>query len=444
MKYINKYADLAAYTADTNRPSEDKTISKVAGALRYEGKNVIVDKKYCDVGDIRVFDKNDGAIKVVKLDTLNLATLPSNYVIGGVVDYRTEDWAHVVALNPAPSAPWAAPYKVKVTGFDFTTGGSFTITVNTTTTGAINYTTSDTLATVATAMMAALQAAGFTAATGWSCTAYQDYNCVVVQQNWYTPNVTVFTVTDADLKVNRTILTENYQTALSGVVTPYGYIRRSDGVDSYLAGCNLEKFILYYSVNGDDLTGQAVGAASIIRESRFNDIDNPLLVTAYGTYRNYMQAKMLQYPFSKGAIVDDSGKANTAALSAIMYTDHDGVAKPAYPAAYNAKNYGIVTEGYTTGFEAGNWYLESVRLTNILMKDVTYGLTGITGLNADPVNRSIYAAGGSMISLAGYPWTSTEYSSNTAWFCNGSNGTMTNRSKDSVYYVRPVSAFQLR
>lgn len=444
MKYINKYADLAAYTADSNRPAEDKTVSKVAGALRYEGKNVIVDKKYCDVGDTRVFDKNDGAIKVVKLDTLNLATLPSNYVIGGVVDYRTEDWAHVVAIHPATNAPWGAPYRVKVVGFDFTTGGSFTITVNATAIGVISYTTSDTLATVATSMMAALQAAGFTAATGWSCTAYTAYNCIVIQQNWHTPNVTVFTVTDADLKVNRTILTGNYQTALSGVVAPYGYIRRSDGVDTSFAGCNLEKFILYYSVNGSDLTGQAVGVPSIIRESRFNGIDNPLLVTAYGTYRNYMQAKMLQYPFSKGAIIDDNGKANTAALSAIMYTDHDGVAKPAYPAAYNAKNYGIATEGYTTGFEAGNWYLESVRLTNILMKDITYGLTGITGLNADPVNRSIYAAGGSMISLAGYPWTSTEYSSSIAWFYNGNGGSMFGNGKNVVGNVRPVSAFQLR
>lgn len=443
MKYINKYVDLAAYNADTNRPSEDKTISKVAGVLCYEGKNVIVDKKYCDVGDTRVFDKNDGAIKVVKLDTLNLATLPSNYVLGGVVDYRTEDWAHVVAIT-ASSAPWAAPYKVKVTGFDFATGGSFTITVNTTTTGAISYTTSDTLATVATAMMAALEAKGFTAATGWSCTAYPAYNCIVVQQDWYTPNVTTFTITDADSKVSKTILTGNYQTALSGILTPYGSIRRNDGVDEYFAGGNLEKFILYYSINGSDLTGQTVGANSIIKESRFNSDDNPLLVAYYGTYRNYMAAKMPRYPFNKGAIIDDNGKINTAALAAVLYPDYDGAQKPGYPAAYNAKNYGITTDGFITGFEAGNWYLESVRLTYILMKDITYGLSGITGLNADPVNRSIYAAGGSMISVSAYPWTSTECSSYIAWFYGGTYGNMRNDTKYSANYVRPVSAFPLR
>ena len=101
MKYINKYADLAAYTADTNRPTEAKTVSKVAQSLRYEGKNIVVDKKYCAVGDLVVFDKSDSTIKVVKLDTLNTATLGSNYVIGGVVFYRTESTANVVALNNA-------------------------------------------------------------------------------------------------------------------------------------------------------------------------------------------------------------------------------------------------------------------------------------------------------------------------------------------------------
>lgn len=444
MKYINKYVDLAAYTADTNRPTEAKTISKVAQSLRYEGKNIVVDKKYCAVGDTVVFDKTANAIKVVKLDTLNRATLPANLVIMGVVFHRTENMAHVVAHNAAASAPWGAPYRVKVTGFDLATGGSFTITVNSTTIGIVTYTTADTLTTIATSMMAALQAAGFTAATGWSCIAYSAQNCVVVQQSWYTPNVTIFTIADGDSKVSKTILTGNYQTALSGITTPYGSIRRNDGVDSYFAGCNLEKFVLYYSASGSDVTGQSVGASSIIRESRFNSVDNPLLVTAYTTYRNYMQAKMLQYPFFKGAIRDDTGKVSTAALAAVMYTDHDGVLKPAYPAAYNAYTYGIATAGYTTGFEAGNWYMESVRLTNILMKDITYGLAGITGANADPVNRSINAAGGAMISVAGYPWTSTEFSSYGAWFYLGSIGLMYNGTKGNAYNVRPVTAFQLR
>ena len=444
MKYINKYADLAAYTADTNRPTEAKTVSKVAQSLRYEGKNIVVDKKYCAVGDLVVFDKNDSTIKVVKLDTLNTATLGSNYVIGGVVFYRTESTANVVALNNATSAPWGAPYKVKVTGFDLATGGSFTITVNSTATGAIMYTTSDTLATIATSIMAALETAGFTAATGWSCTAYVAQNCIVVQQSWYTPNVATFLINDADNKVTRTILTGNYQTALSGLVPALGSIRRVDGVDSGFAGNNFAKFKLRYSASGDDSINQAVGASTIIKESRFNAVDNPLLVAYYVTYDNYLMAKMARYLFSKGAITRDAGIVDTKALAAIMYPDYDDSLKPGYPAAYNAFTYGVPSEGYITGFEAGNWYLESVRRMFLLMKDLTYGLSGITTSNADPINRSLYAAGGTTISVADYPWTSTESSGNLAWIYRGGIGLMDYINKYITLNVRPVTAFQLR
>ncbi len=447
MKYINTYQDTAAYNADTARaalPLSSVSNIQDGSGVKFTGKNVIMDKLSASVGDTVVFDKTANAIKVVKLDTLNRATLPANLVIMGVVFHRTENMAHVVAHNAAASAPWGAPYRVKVTGFDFATGGAFTVTVNTTTTAVITYTTSDTLTTIATSMMAALQAAGFTAAIGWSCTAYTAQNCIVVQQNWYTPNVTIFTITDLDSKVSKTILTGNYQTALSGIITPYGYIRMKCGINTSRAGCNYAKFILYYSASGQDLTGQTVASDSIIKESRFNANDNPLLVAYYGTYTAYMQDKMLLYPAHAGSIKDDTGKVSTAALAAVMYTDHDGIQKPAYPAAYNAFSYGIATAGYTTGFEAGNWYMESVRLTNILMKDISYGLAGITGANADPVNRSIFAAGGTLLSVTHYPWTSTEFSSYIAWFYYGYNGNLGNGIKHYANYVRPVTAFQLR
>ena len=243
MENINTYTDKAAYIADTNRATTN-TVSFVkdgTGNL-YNGTNVVVDKQYADVGDSWVYDKNDGKYKVVKLDTLNLATLPSNYVIGGTVYFSESGLAQVLANVELGNFQWGAPYKVKLSGFDLTTGGNFTITVNTTTTASIAYTTSDTLATLATKIMAALETAGFTAATGWSATAYSGY--IVVQQNWYTPNVTIFTVNDADNKIVREILTGNYQTALSGLLTPISFIRQKNGVDTYFAMTNLERAII--------------------------------------------------------------------------------------------------------------------------------------------------------------------------------------------------------
>lgn len=443
MKFINKYADLAAYTADTNRPTTAEVVSKIANDLRYEGKNIILPLSSAEKGDTIVYDKNDLTRKVVKLGSLNTATLGSNFVIGGTTAWRDEKFVYQVANGNAGNTAtyqWGGPYRVKVSGFDFATGGSFTITVNSTTTGVVTYTTSDTLSSVATAMMAALQTAGFTAATGWSVTAYAD--CIVVQQDWFTPNVATFTITDAASKVVRVVLTGNYQTALTGVLTPYGFIRRVDGIETYFAGVNLERFYAYYSVNGSADTNQAVGAATIVKESVFNSTDNPLLVSFYGTYRNYLSAKMARYPFSKGAIIDRNGKLNTDLLVAGTWTDYDGSVKPAHPAAYAAKTYGITTAGHTTGFEAGNWWMPSEAEKLMLMKDITMGLAGITAANADAINRGINAAGGTMVSVTTNYWTSTEYSSHTAWRYY-SYGLLLNRYKLTSLFVRPLSALPI-
>lgn len=446
MKYINNYADLAAYTADSNRPTTASTVSNIndGTGVIFSGKNVLMPKIAANYGDIVVYDTMDNLIKIIKCDTYYAATKPANLNIIGIVYHVTNNTAHVVAKDQYTGQLWGAPYRVKLTGFDFATGGSFTVIVNATTTGVITYANTDTLATTAVLIMTALQAAGFTAATGWSVTADVVNNCVVVQQNWYTPNVTIFTVTDGDSKIIRLILTGNYQTALTGLLTPYGFIRMKCGINTSRAGCNYAKFYLYYSVSGQDLTAQAVTSDSIIKESRFNATDNPLLTAYYATYAAYIQDKMLIYPNYSGAIKDNNGQNNTRLLSGVSYTDQDGILKAAYPAARTAKSYGITVVDHITGFEVGGWWLPDVRILNLLMIRITYGLTGITGVNADAVNRSINAIGGTLLSVSHYPWSSTESASNNAWVYYGANGYMGASGKTTSSYVRPVTAFQLR
>lgn len=439
MKYINTYNDEAAYLADTNRPLDAATVSKVAEILKYEGQNIVMAKEFAMAGDTFVFDKTDLQHKIVKLGTLNVATLGSNYVIGGTVERRESRMIYLDGNVNLGNYQWGAPYKVKVSGFDLVTGGSFSITINSTTTTTINYTTSDTLSTIATTILSALNAAGLT--TGWSVTAYDNY--VVVQLNYYTPNVTVFEVTDGENKVVREILTGNYQTATTPLISTNTFVRRRDGVQTSYAGSNLDKFIGYYSVNGRDVTGQEVGASSIIKESRFNETDNPLLVAYYGTYRNYMSDKCVRSPYTKGAITDNQGKLNTYTLAAETYIDHDGTTQPAHPAAYIASQHGITTEGYVTGFEQGNWYLDDFNGLHTLMERITYGLPGINTSNMDDVNKGIYAAGGSLISVSHYLWTSTQYSGYYAWSYYGTDGGMDAYYKYYSFSVRASLAFQL-
>ena len=212
---------------------------------------------------------------------------------------------------------------------------------------------------------------------------------------------------------------------------------RIDGSVTSWAGCNYEKFLSYYSVNGSDTTNGGLLDASVIKESRFNATDNPILFNYYGTYRNYIAAKMIRYPYSKGIITDYDGKGNTDKLASVMFTDHDNTVKAAYPAAYTAKNFGIAD---AQGFTPGSWWLPSAVELYLIMKDVTYGLSGFA---LDKLNKGIEAASGTKINVGNYIWTSSEYAGKDAFYYNGGAGTISALSKYYVFNVRPLSAFQI-
>lgn len=443
MKYINNYANKAAYAADSNRPTTKSAVSNVSDGtgVIYDGKNVLVEKASAGIGDICVYDTAVSDVRFIKLDTYNAATLPASITVIGVVYYRTENRVNIVSKNNQASARWAEGYKVKLSGFDFVNGGSFTITVNSTTTAAIVYTNADTLTTIASAIATALANVGFGSDKGWAATADNVNNCIAIMRHYSSPAINTFSATDVAAKVVAAIITpKDYQCTTTGLLTVYGNIIRKDLGSSWYAGANFEKFYNYYYTNGSTTTNQALQAADpIIKFAVFNATDNPILFNYYGAgesgYLAYIKDKMLKYPCAKGCIIDDDGKSNTAKLSAVTYTDIDGSTKPAYPASSNAKNFGIILNGYITGFEAGNWWLPSMREMYLLIKNAQLN-------NLDAVNKSLTAIGGDKVLASGYyPWASTEGSGMGAWFYYGNNGSVYNSNKYLINNVRAVSAF---
>lgn len=441
-KYINNYANKAAYTADSKRTTTKSAVSNIADGtgVVFEGKNVLVDKPAAGIGDIAVYNTAVSAVQFIKFGTYSSATLPASITILGVVYYRTENRVNIVSKNNQTYARWAEGYKVKLSGFDFVNGGSFAITVNSTTTSAITYTNADTLTTIATAIAAALTKSGFTSATGWAATADNANNCVTVIRHYYAPVVNTFTIADAASKVVATIITQkDYQCALTGLLTAYSNITKVDGSVSSWAGANYPKFYSYYYANGGTNINEALKSGNVVKYAVFNATDNPILISYYGEgesgYAAYIKDKMLRYPYYKGSIIDDDGQKNTNLLAPVMYTDVDGISKPAYPAAYNAKQYGLAVNGYTTGFETGSWWLPSVREMYLLIKDALLD-------NSDIVNKTLTAIGGDKVLASGYyPWTSTEFSSYYAWNYDGISGYMGTISKFNARYVRAVTAF---
>ena len=434
MKHINKYTDQSAYIADTNRPKSEPTVSKIAEKMQYDkGDNLILEDGYCAIGDTVVYDKTDKRIKVVKLGSLKPATLDARYVIGGTVYNRTNAEMQVVANEDMGNAQWGHPWRAKLAGFK-PAGGSFAITFNAKTTPAIAYTSGESLTAIATKIMAQLEALGETSARGISVTAHSGY--IVVQQNFYTPVISTFTATE----ITAEVLTGNYQTELSGLVDSFVSITMENGIGTSFAGCNLERFIAYYSVSGTEDVNVTIPTTTRVKESRFNITDNPILVNHFGTYREYMKDMMIKYPYSKDAISDRNGKESTRILGSVLFTDHDGAKVGAYPSCFNALNYGIVTSGEVTGFEKGKWWLPSASEMNTLVKDVT---GGIAGLEMDLINKGIADAGGFRISATDYMWTSTERSSYFSWTFSGLKGYMLYNGKTISARVRPVSAFPL-
>ena len=418
MKYINKYQNKGEYDSD-NRPNESTVNLIKDDKIMFDGVNVVLDKKHSSIGDTVVYDTEEETIKVIKSVKL---PLPSKFVIVGTVYGRDERTVKVVANQYAATAKWGAPWIVKLSNFQ----GDFTIKVNNSETGVIEFTS---LPDLAVRIAAAITALGF---TRWTATAYDGY--IVVQQDYYTPNVTSFTVSDPAVSVE--VLTGNYQTTTSGLLNYSTRLFRIDKTVSSWAGCNYYKFLEYYTVSGSDTTGNSLTSTVVIKMSRFNIQDNPLLVERFETYENYIANKMILFPYSKGIITDSDGKRNTGLLSAVRFTDHGGGEKPAFPAAYNASQYTVGVPG----FSEGDWWLPSAPEMYILLKDLT---TGMSGMVDDILNAGIRAAGGAVISVATHRWTSSEYSGYNGWYYNGTRGNIRTDSKFNVYSVRPVSAFQI-
>lgn len=431
MGYLNTYEDIAAYNADNTRPSDESTISLIESEDRIisnYGKNLVLPKHCAQIGDTMIWDTVDEEIKVVKLSTLNISDLQTRYIVCGTVAFRNSQKVWVYGHGQQANQ-WAANHQIKLS--NFTKGSSFTITINNLTTESISYESSNTLAQLATKIQSAIT---LIYTTGWSATAYSDY--ILVQLNYYTPVVSTFITSDTQINIE--IPTDNYQTKLTGFLQSYTNITRNDLYSTSYGGCNTKRFFEYYEVSGSDETGLNFNTDKIVRKSRFNTTDNPILVQLYGTYENYISQKMVKYPYSKNVILLNAGFEDTKKLANVFYTNHLNVKSPAYPAAYYAFNYSVPN----TPFIAGTWYMESVQECIFLKKDITYGTTGINSTNCDKLNLGLIAAKAPTIPANTNYWCSSERYSYYSWYYY-SYGHLHTHYKYNSMLVRPLMVFHL-
>ena len=431
MSQVNKYADKAGYTADKNRKDTQSAVSYVEddGEVIYDGVNVVVDRDAADAGDLAVFDKTDGTLKFVKGATLLYDRLPPELVPMAVVYGRRGERVRIVALRHLDFYKWAVAYEVKLSGFDLSAGGNFTLTVDNTS-SEFTYPRGATLASIAAQINADTTIAGYS----WKATASDEIAAIVMECNTSAENYKKISATGCTLTKHAEDVDYQTTTAIIPQKTTVN-VRRRNGVDSQLAGCDNDAFLEYYRENGSTSTNVPLGSSTIIRESVFTEADNPALFAAYPTYRDYLFGEHLaEYPSAYEAFLQD-GKDNTAILAGKTKTDFYGKTVPCYPAAAAAAAYGMQVAGMTTGLEAGAWWLPSAEELWLMAKGLIFAQP------YDPVNRTL-SVSGKVIAKTDYMASSTEYSSlyyfqvnqhgNTRWM-------LQQQGKSISSIVRPVS-----
>lgn len=443
MSQVNKYANKAGYTADKNRKDTQSAVSYIEddGALIYDGVNVVVDKPAAGVGDLAVFDKTTGTIRFVKGATLVAEQLPPQLVPVAVVYARQGERVLIVSLENATvgSQRWAYSYEVALSGFDLAAGGTAVLSFGQGIYAMelpITYAAGASLADIA----AQINANATVKSTyGWTASVDEATARIIVSSNTWHPDFAIIKVVSG-CQITRPPEDVNYQTTLTGVLIEGATdpVRRKNGVDASLAGCNPEEFLRYYSANGSEKPGQQPGSGEIIRESAFTEEANPALVAAYPTYRDYLFGEhLLQYPAAYGALLRD-GKTNTRLIGRLTFEDIYGKTQYRYPAAAAALDYGITVEGATTGLEAGAWWLPSVDEIYLLMHDRVLTAADV---EKDPVNRTLSRLGKATCYGSNTAFrTSCEHNYALAFVYNGYTGNLNGNYKYNTYFVRTVSA----
>lgn len=443
MSQINKYADKAAYEADAARL---KTLSSESyiendGMLLYDGVNIVIRKSASGTGDLVVFDKTDSTLKFIKGDTLVTEKIPPQLIPVAVVYARQGGRVLIVSLENATvgSQRWAYSYEVALSGFDLAAGGTAVLSFGQGIYAMelpITYAAGASLADIA----AQINANATVKSTyGWTASVDEATARIIVSSNTWHPDFAIIKVVSG-CQITRPPEDVNYQTTLTGVLIEGATdpVRRKNGVDASLAGCNPEEFLRYYSANGSEKTGQQPGSGEIIRESAFTEEANPALVAAYPTSRDYLFGEHLpQYPAAYGALLRD-GKTDTHLIGRLTFEDIYGKTQYRYPAAAAALDYGITVEGATTGLEAGAWWLPSVDEIYLLMHDRVLTAADV---EKDPVNRTLSRLGKATCYGSNTTFrTSCEHNYALAFVYNGYTGNLNGNYKYNTYFVRTVSA----
>lgn len=406
------------------------------------------------IGDHLVFDKNTSKRMVIRDVDFDRQSLPANLVDGKAVFYANiGDRPFFVGIENLGDKMFSQYSRCKITGFDLENGGTAKITANSFSCE-FSYDAGATYAEIATAMTAAK------AGDYRSYVTFQALEDGIGVKTWPTS----LAVASGGLSIEWLKAIKADGTEVTGKVswdtlanycdlTEIGYnamdMRGMDGT-----GRLHKKQYIEYIRTLASATTFGDEATAFMNQTTFNSCsdgtvggdDGIALYNKYGgDYYAYADVcasmRLINYdvPY-KTAETLRTGEKATKELAGVKMYDFDGSIINAFPAAATAEAYGITTDGFVTGFEAGNWHQLGVGELSRIMRVAP---SRTTTLDADDVlNKAIVAGGG--IPIVGNVSHALVGASSVYYqlIFNGSDGNLSSYSRVRTYRVRVSLALE--
>ena len=449
---IKYYDTEAAYAADAKSPFESQ-VSLVGedNEIKYDGRNVVVGAKSAKTGSIVVLDGNS-AMHFIAVDTFSSSSFMSNFTIVGVVavgvDHPDFRGKIVIVHKSNASKAWSAIYSFKLTGYTLDgTDRSGKLKVysaaSTYNTYTINY-NADSVADFLTTLNAYFQSTAPFTTQHWRADADSDGNITLS-----------FLFTFADQRScagsDGFTLTANLLPGIpvSTAMLRYNGQRSGEGCIS-----NMARAIAYFSADLNNATYNPTSTVTspkrsypickpgYLGTSQYSNGDQCAALRAiYGEgeagWLKFMESFYPIRPSKYGPIGDKAtygdSKRNTGLMAGKTFTKQDNTVIPAYPAADYC---GSVTYNHDL-LKRGQWFLPDVDVLCSVLRTIKYNSTN--DRNADPVNRALYAIGGTAISNGSSTWSSSRYYAYIAWCSYGPVGYLSYNVLYSAYLAVPVA-----
>ncbi len=465
-KYLRQYADKQAYKDDTTRPTDRSSVSVAGNGVEYDGKNVIVPYRSAslEMGDEKLFDLAEHREVILKHGTYNAATFDSARYVRSEAFYLLSygdrdifvykraigDKTNSYGSGADGSEQWAANNEYKVT-CDLTEDGGFSYTCTpygSAISGSCSWTAGATIASVVSQL---------TTGSGLSVKAIGE-NAIRFSLSTYNNGVITFsntshaTVHDCSLSarigINGTPKGSHAGFQGQTVKTIFPTLEymaastacycESGNNSSYYTNVRPASFKSWATSSGE-ASFKAESEAQPMKKSVWDalatdeDASHKALYDKYGgNYDKYLLSRRIKKNICRGinATCREQGMAYTYALANCYFTDAEGNTKHIYPGAAICAAFGITVDGESTGFEPGNWHLNSC----------TELIEELTPENVTILNAAIATATNGQAIQWHAQWAVGEYDGISAWLYRPGNGALYISYKYSSCQVRPLLA----